>query len=585
MEAGMTDAAESAAKGKGERPAFLDRLHEAYNLRRKNIVLLTGDVQGLFWNGARQEFAGLEPVLVAELTEKFNVLRFDLAGGVRFYDAGAEAQVVEVAEADDGVYRPDGELNNVRECIDMSRSSPLACMTLLKAVAERFATARVLGKKVKPLCVIAQYAGAMFPSGEFDRLSELDRQRLVFFLSWVADPKFADGPDLLILVNPVRAEVNGKITSLPNVGHMEIGLPSGKERGLFVDAFCATHPGVTFEQSKERFVKDTAGLTIANLKDLLEMEARTNDPVERTDVVNEINLILQARLGDIIRVKYPEHGPADIIGYAENGRIFSTIFERCEDPETAVPAILISGPNGAGKTFQLEAHAAQSGRVVIELAGIRGSYFGETDKFFELLRWHLDTFGKILILVDEAHTAFGSVHSPDSHETEKRLAGNIIKVMGDPHYLGKVLWGLMTSRPDELDPDIKSRSPIQVPIFDLEGDERRTFVAEMFRRKQIEVPDADLSEILRQTDYYSARDYRNFLTEVVGERRKAPAVNALQVLAGWQASRSIKRQREFQELIAALHCSYPRLLPQRLRAMPDEQILRRVEELKILLRA
>ncbi len=46
-------------------------------------------------------------------------------------------------------------------------------------------------------------------------------------------------------------------------------------------------------------------------------------------------------------------------------------------------------------------------------------------------------------------------------------------MMDDPSFLGKVLWGLMTSRPDEVDPDIKSRSPIQVPIFDLEGEERR----------------------------------------------------------------------------------------------------------------
>jgi len=432
--------------------------------------------------------------------------------------------------------------------------------------------------------VIVQYVGAMFPSGEFDRLSELDRQRLVFFLSWVAEPAFVDNPDLLVLVNPVRAEVNAKITALSNVGHVEIGLPTELERRRFVESFCATHPEVKIEQGPERFSKDTAGLAITNVKDLLEMAARTGDPVEREDVVAEINVILQARLGDIIRVKYPQHTTADVIGYAENSQIFQTIFARCEDPETAVSAMLISGPNGSGKTFQLEAHAAESGRVVIELAGIRGSYFGETDKFFELLRWHLDTFGKILILVDEAHTAFGSVHSPDSHETEKRLAGNIIKVMGDPRYLSKVLWGLMTSRPDELDPDIKSRSPIQVPIFDLEGEERRKFVAEMFRRKKIELPASDLDTILSQTDYYSARDYRNFLAETVAERRKDPNVGVLQVLAGWQASRSIKRQREFQELIAALHCTYPRLLPKRLREMDDEQIHKRVEELKWLLR-
>jgi hypothetical protein len=565
-----------------ERPEFLGRLREAYNLRRKNIVLLTGDVQGLFWNAAARGFVGLEVALARELADKFRVVRFDLASGIGFYDLGTEAEVARVAETDYGS-PASPPLEKVRDLIDGCRHSPLAALVLLKGLAERFAVARRVGAVARPLCVIVQYAGAIFPSGEFDRLSELDRQRLVFFLSWVSDPSFVDGPDLLILVSPVRAEVNPKLGALPNVGHVEIGLPNERERIQFVDAFAAAHPQLRFADGKARFCQDTAGLPIGHLKDLLEVAVRTKQPVRRDDVVAEINTILQARLGDIIRIKYPQHGPEDIIGYAENHRIFATIFERCEDADTAVSAMLVSGPNGSGKTFQLEAHATRSGRVVIELAGIRGSYFGETEKFFELLRWHLDTFGKILILVDEAHTAFGSVHSPDAHETEKRLAGNVIKIMGDPRYLGKVLWGLMTSRPDELDPDVKSRSPIQIPIFDLEGEERRAFVAEMFARKKIKLSEEELDEVLKQTDYYSARDYRNLVAEVMAVQRKHKQT-VLEVLAGWQASRSIERQREFQELIAALHCTYPRLLPQRLRDMSDEQILKRVEELKFLLR-
>ena len=34
----------------------------------------------------------------------------------------------------------------------------------------------------KPLCLIMQFAPALFPEGDFDRLSELDRQRLVTFI-------------------------------------------------------------------------------------------------------------------------------------------------------------------------------------------------------------------------------------------------------------------------------------------------------------------------------------------------------------------------------------------------------------------
>ena len=77
------------------------------------------------------------------------------------------------------------------------------------------------------------------------------------------------------------------------------------------------------------------------------------------------------------------------------------------------------------------------------------------------------------------------MHASQTHQTEQRLSGNIIKMMGDPRYFGKVLWGLMTSRPDELDPDIKSRAPIQIPVFDLEGEERKEFVFELFKRKNI----------------------------------------------------------------------------------------------------
>jgi len=296
-----------------------------------------------------------------------------------------------------------------------------------------------------------------------------------------------------------------------------------------------------------------------------------------------VNQILQTQLGDIIRIKYPAHGPKDIIGYKQTGDIFKNVFERCEDPETAVAALLVSGPNGSGKTFQLEAYAAHSGRVVVELAGIRGSYFGETDRFFELLRWHIATFGKILILVDEAHTAFGSVHESGVHNTEKRLAGNIIKMMGDNRYLGKVLWGLMTSRPDKLDPDIKSRASVQIPIFDMDDGERASFLAMMMKRKGIKTTVTELDQVVQETLYYSARDYRNFVAEVLAQKRKNPEKGPMDVLSGWQASKSIKKQREYQELIAIMHCSYPALLPAHYQKMDEFQIQAKIDKLKILM--
>src|SRR5574339_981469 len=149
----------------------------------------------------------------------------------------------------------------------------------------------------------------------------------------------------------------------------------------------------------------------------------------------------------------------------------------------------------------------------MELTGLRGMWYGQTDRLFERLRWHITTYGKVLILIDEAHTAFGSVHRSDTHETERRLAGNFIKMMGDPRLRGKLLIALMTSRPDELDPDVKSRAPLQIPIFDPEGEARQRFIQELFQRRGIALSAEELPPVFRQTAQYSARAFDNLVRE------------------------------------------------------------------------
>lgn len=567
-------------KSDDHRPGFLIQLSREYNTRRKNLILLTGDTYGLFWSQVAGSFLSLESLFVRELSQKFNVVLMDIASGLRFPNKSTEAEVIRVSESTDGLTVPDNRIKTMRNMLASSAHNPLQALVLLQGIAEAFQRVRRVEEGLRPLCVLFKFGGALFPTGGYDRLSEIDRQRLVFFLNWVGDPGFQDSPELLILINHTKSEVNQKVLALPNVAHVEINLPDERERAFFIEHFVDKNPGLRFAGGRKSFAADTAGLTLGNLNELMSVGMAEGKKITREQVVGEVNRIVQAQLGDIVKVTYPNHTPADIIGNQATREIFTELFDRCETLDTAVPAFIVSGPNGAGKTFQLEAFAAASGRVVIELAGIRGSYFGETDRFFELLRWHILTLGKILILVDEAHTAFGSIHGGSTHATEKRLAGNVIKMMGDPRFLGKVVWAMMTSRPDLLDPDIKSRAPVQVPIFDPEGEVRQAFVAEMFKRKKI-VPAADSwDEIMAKTDYYSARDYRNYTAEILATRRRQPDITPLAVLQRWSASRSINAQREFQSLIAAQHSSYPELLPERLRGWSDGELAHATEQLR-----
>jgi hypothetical protein len=561
------------------RPSFIDALGHAYNRRGKRVMLLTGNVLDQFWSPRLGSFNSLEQTLYQELKDKFLVLRVDAASGVSFYDAADAQELLRVCHLADRIASKGQLLGDIQEKIAQTQHQPLPMLILVRAMSH--AVSRLWAgdtRTYKPLCLLLQFAPSLFPEGDFDRLSELDRQRLVTFLNWINDPFFSHSGNFIVLVSDTRSEMNRRILAPPVTTHVEIPLPSTQERAHFVTQYvhaCApAGPTPQFEPGQPAFVEDTAGLKLTSLEDLLETSRRTEEPVKRQLVLAEVNLILEAELGEVVKVNLPTHSPKDIIGSEATTTILRSIFQRCNNPETAVSAVLVSGPNGGGKTFQMEAFAAESGRIVMELTGLRGMWYGQTDRLFERLRWHITTYGKVLILVDEAHTAFGSVHRSDTHETERRLAGNIIKIMGDPRLRGKVLWALMTSRPDELDPDVKSRAPLQIPIFDPEGEARQRFIQELFQRRGLGLSSEELPHVVQQTAHYSARDFDNLVREI-----KAQGKPVLEVLQIWQASTAIVQQRRLQTLIAALHCSYPQLLPEWLRTMSADAIQKEAEAL------
>jgi len=570
------------------RTAFIEDISAAYSDCGKSVVLLTGNRTDLFPMTRGDRFLELERTLYQEFSPNFTVIRFDCSTGIGFFDnADLKTVTQAVVEADSLTLDKNEKQGDFAKNVKTTSIDPLSALVLLADTLKGLSTVRMTAKekekKLKPVCVVVRFAGSLFPAGDFDRLSPDDRKKLVTFLSMIEAPWFQESANLVVLVADTQTEVNSRIVSLPSVHTCEIDLPTQDERTRFVKQFKGGPQacGIDFESGLDVFASETAGLTLRSVYGLLETGRRTRRQIKRADVLAEINMRLRSDLGEMVTFSRPEHGPKDIIGHKSAGDIFLDIFRRCESPDTAVPVILVSGPNGSGKTYQLEAYAAASGRVVIELKGLRGKYFGETDAAFEKLRLRLRNYNKVLILVDEAHTAMGSVHKGETHETEKRLAGNFIKLMGDPTMFGKVLWGLMTSRPDSLDPDVKSRAPIQVPIFDLEGDERTFFVTELFGRKKVAIPTSEVEEVMRITANYSARDFSFLVKEVKGQGKGS----VLRTLEVWRASASILRERRLQTLIAAQHCSYPGLLPQDLREkVGTEEYETEIRALKLALK-
>ena len=67
------------------RPAFLDGASSAYG-RRRNVLLLSGDVNGPFWDRKKDHYVSMETLLLSELSGAFTIVRVDIGEGVTFYD-------------------------------------------------------------------------------------------------------------------------------------------------------------------------------------------------------------------------------------------------------------------------------------------------------------------------------------------------------------------------------------------------------------------------------------------------------------------------------------------------------------------
>src|SRR6266850_5398974 len=117
---------------------------------------------------------------------------------------------------------------------------------------------------------------------------------------------------------------------------------------------------------------------------------------------------------------------------------------------------LLCGPVGTGKSFIVRCFAAEIGIPVVELLNFRSMWQGQTEANLERILGLLDALGPVAVVIDEADAALGNreMKGADSGVSE-RVFASLAAFMGDTRRRGKVIWFLMTSRPDLVPVDLK----------------------------------------------------------------------------------------------------------------------------------
>src|SRR5438270_10541659 len=200
--------------------------------------------------------------------------------------------------------------------------------------------------------------------------------------------------------------------------------------------------------------------------------------------------ILERECFGLVEFVVPGFGFEVVGGMEEVKKDLLVIAGSIRDGETArVPmGILFTGPMGTGKTFVAEAFAKECGLTTIKLKNFRSKWVGATEGNLERILSVIQAIGQIIVIIDEGDRAFGGTDGDGDGGTSSRVIGRIKEFMSDTENRGRVLFILMTNRPDKLDVDIKraGRLDRKIPfLYPQTGEEVVNVLHAQYRKNKV----------------------------------------------------------------------------------------------------
>jgi SpoVK/Ycf46/Vps4 family AAA+-type ATPase len=251
---------------------------------------------------------------------------------------------------------------------------------------------------------------------------------------------------------------------------------------------------------------------------------------------------------------------------------------------------------GAGKTFVAEAFAKESGLTTIKLKNFRSKWVGATEGNLERIFQVVQAIGQVLVIIDEGDRAFGNQSDGDGDGgTSSRVIARIKEFMSDTANRGRILFILMTNRPDRLDVDIKraGRLDKKIPLLYAQtAEEVEAVVSAQLRKHRLEGAvsfPADRAVVSQPMVGLSNADFEAIVllaAEIASTADGAPGPVRLtrehlqQAIADYLPSRDSK-MLEYMELLAVFEASNRRMLPQKYQTMSGEELQSRLDLLRL----
>ncbi len=552
-------------------PAWAHRFGTFARSGTASVFVLHGNTTDLFpLDDARQAYGPLAHYLAEQVFGRYDlVLHYDLGRGLRAYAGSDAARLASMREKAATLPALDGLLQKAE------RADAAALMQGLDNVFRGNLMAS--SERRLKMALVIDHASFLFPAGEPGRQSFPAAGMLVTALNWASSPHFKAIDMSVVLIDERRADVNERLAGSPHAVAVEIPLPEEAERtGFLASPACAGIADAS-DFTVAQLGTLTAGLSLTSLRGLVLPAIRGGDRLS-AKVFTEVKkrLIEQQCLG-LLEFVEPKWGLDSVIGFeAAKAQLMedAQLLARGE-MDTLPMGYLICGPVGTGKSFLAFCTAKEIGIPVVMLKNFRSKYVGETEGNLERVFAVLRAMGPIMVIVDEADTLLGDRSSDGDSGTGSRVFGMFATQMGDTRYRGRLLWMLLTARPDLLPIDIKrqGRAEVHIPLFySYETDELKRMFVVLARKIGTVLAPEDVPEITA-TGVLSGSDVEGMVVRAWRASRLAGAAQITreamtEVVRDFVPSAQTL-EREMQELAAVIECTDRKFLPPAIRAKYD----------------
>jgi SpoVK/Ycf46/Vps4 family AAA+-type ATPase len=446
----------------------------------------------------------------------------------------------------------------------------------------------------KRIVLIIDYSETVVPNTEISRYTDEDRYCLVTLNRWANDPIFTQGDISILLLTENLADINPTIVRSPSTIKVNIPIPDEAVRERFL-GFLDRNGKLLLEESLnlQEFAKITSGLNLVNLNQLSAESFQEDREINLTYLKERKKQIIEAEAVGLLEFIESEHELSAVSGHDFVKKRFRSAARAIREGRFDVLPMgyLIAGPVGTGKSFMVQAFTGEIGIPVVKFRNFRSKWQGVTEANLEKILNILKAMAPVGVMIDEADAFLGDRNQEGDSGTSNRIFAQIASFMGNTEYRGKIIWFLITCRPDLLPIDLKrqGRAEEHLALFYPETMEekedlfttlvkklalriQKVNIADLFRRYKYEFSGADLESVLIRAKFLSAMNNHVFVTKGDLEETIADFMPP-----------AYPHEIELQNLVAVLECTSREMVPRRFREMNRDKLVTEIKQLKILL--